>query len=172
MQRTFQKIGIIKLNKQSTSFHKKINFDSLKIWLYESTVEPLIKDTFGTSRFVLCRSRGCPLLDVIFYGVCMQEYFWLVLCWEVCPLSECPLSEVSLYNKFSELLPSNWLWPLWWVQCWRLGNEKLFLLKPFQELENGLLIAMCLIVWSVWKSKKVCTINVGQEEGISCQYKL
>ena len=32
----------------------------------------------------------------------IQEYFWLVLCWEVCPLSECPLSfiggfTVSLY---------------------------------------------------------------------------
>ncbi len=25
------------------------------------------------------------------------EYFWFVLCSEVCPLSECPLSEVSLY---------------------------------------------------------------------------
>ena len=25
----------------------------------------------------------------------IQEY-WLVLCWEVCPLSECPLSEISL----------------------------------------------------------------------------
>ena len=139
MQRTFQKISIIKFKKQRTSFHKKINFDYLKIWLYESTVEPLVKDTFGTSRFVLCRSRDCPLLEVIFYGVCMQEYFWLVLCWEVCPLSECPLSEVSQYNKFSELdrecvflchpyflqqlLPLNWLWPLWWVQDWRLGNE-------------------------------------------------
>ena len=33
---------------------------------------------------------------MIFYRVCIQEYFRLVL-WEVCPLSECPLSEVSLY---------------------------------------------------------------------------
>ena len=36
----------------------------------------------------------------------MQEYFRLVLCWEVCPLSECPLSEVSLYSK---LVPANML---------------------------------------------------------------
>ena len=26
-----------------------------------------------------------------FYRVCIQEYFRLVLCWEICPLSECPL---------------------------------------------------------------------------------
>ena len=32
----------------------------------------------------------------------MQEYFWLVLCWEVCPLSECPLSEVSLYYEWKD----------------------------------------------------------------------
>ena len=31
--------------------------------------------------------------------MCIQEYFWLVLCWEVCPLSECALSEVSLYSR-------------------------------------------------------------------------
>ena len=37
--------------------------------------------------------------ELIFYRVCIQEYFRLVLCWEVCPLSECPLSEVSLYNN-------------------------------------------------------------------------
>ena len=29
--------------------------------------------------------------------MCIHEYFQLVLCWEVCPLSECPSSEVSLY---------------------------------------------------------------------------
>ncbi len=40
--------------------------------------------------------RGCPLSEVIFYRVCILEYFWFVLCSEVCPLSECPLSEVSL----------------------------------------------------------------------------
>ena len=40
--------------------------------------------------FVLCK-RGCPLLEVIFYRVCIQEYFRLILCWEVCPLSECLL---------------------------------------------------------------------------------
>ena len=53
------------------------------------TVEPL----FGTSRFVLCREVNCPLSEVIFYRVCIHEYFRLVLCWEVCPLSECPLLE-------------------------------------------------------------------------------
>ena len=26
--------------------------------------------------------------------MCIHEYFWLVLCWEVCPLSEYPLLEV------------------------------------------------------------------------------
>ena len=34
---------------------------------------------------------------MIFYRVCIHEYFQLVLCSEVCPLSECPLLEVSLY---------------------------------------------------------------------------
>ena len=29
----------------------------------------------------------------------IHEYFQLVLCWEVCPLSGCPLSEVSLYSE-------------------------------------------------------------------------
>ena len=43
--------------------------------------------------------RGCPLSEVMFYRVCtIQEYFQLVLCWEVCPLSECPLLEVSSYS--------------------------------------------------------------------------
>ena len=37
----------------------------------------------------------------MFYRLCIQEYFQLVLCWEVCPLSECPLSEVSLYSQTS-----------------------------------------------------------------------
>ena len=39
--------------------------------------------------------RGCPLSEVISME-CVQEYFRLVLSREVCPLSECPLSEVSL----------------------------------------------------------------------------
>ena len=30
-----------------------------------------------------------------------RVYFQLVLCWEVCPLSERPLSEVSLYIVYS-----------------------------------------------------------------------
>ena len=30
--------------------------------------------------------------------MCIQEYFQLVPCWEVCPLLECPLSEASLYS--------------------------------------------------------------------------
>ena len=58
------------------------------------------KDTFRTSHFVL--SREVVLFsEVVFYTVCIQEYFWLVLCWEICPLSECPLSEVSLYMHFA-----------------------------------------------------------------------
>ena len=39
--------------------------------------------------------------EVIFIECVLQEYFWLVLCWEVCPLLECPLLEVSLYGKGS-----------------------------------------------------------------------
>ena len=31
--------------------------------------------------------------------MCIQEYFQLVLCWEVCPPLGCPLSEVSLYSR-------------------------------------------------------------------------
>ena len=42
---------------------------------------------------------GCPLSEVIFYRVCIQEYFQLVLCWEACPLSECPF-----IGAFSHLL--------------------------------------------------------------------
>ena len=30
--------------------------------------------------------------EVIFYRMCIHEYFQLVLCWVVCPLLECPLS--------------------------------------------------------------------------------
>ena len=41
-------------------------------------MEPLNKDTFGTSHFVLLY-RGCPLSEVIFYRMCTQEYFRLVL---------------------------------------------------------------------------------------------
>ena len=60
----------------------------------EYTVEPLNKDTFGTSRFALCREVVLfELPGVIFYRVGIQEYFQR---WEVCPLLECPLSEVSL----------------------------------------------------------------------------
>ena len=45
-----------------------------------------------------------------FYRVCIHEYFWLVLCWEVCPLSECPLSEDSL-QVFSCLIQT-YIFPL------------------------------------------------------------
>ena len=51
------------------------------------TVEPLNKDTCGTGHFVLCREI-VPLSEEIFYRVCIREYFWLVLYWEVCPLSD------------------------------------------------------------------------------------
>ena len=45
--------------------------------------------------------------------MCIHEYFRLVLCWEVCPLSECPLSEVSLYI-FVYDLPS--------IGCWKYSE--------------------------------------------------
>ena len=35
--------------------------------------------------------------------MCIHDYFGL-LCWEVCPLSECHLSNVSLYIMFACLL--------------------------------------------------------------------
>ena len=41
---------------------------------------------------------NCPLSEVIFYRVCIQEYFLLVLCWEAPWSQGCPLSEVSLYS--------------------------------------------------------------------------
>ena len=63
-----------------------------RIHAYCYTVEPLNEDTFGTNCFVLCKDRGCPLSEVIFYRVCIQEYFRLILRWEVCHLSECPSS--------------------------------------------------------------------------------
>ena len=78
------------VSEVAQSFLSYTNSEGKKI-----TVEPLNKDTFGTSHFVLCSQRGCPLSEVIFYRVCIHEYFRLVLCWEVCPFSECPLSEVS-----------------------------------------------------------------------------
>ena len=49
-----------------------------------------IVDTIGTHPFVLCRE--VVLFQRLFCTEC-------VLCWEVCPLSECPLSEVLLYIK-------------------------------------------------------------------------
>ena len=57
------------------------------------TVEPLNKDTFGTSSFILCRE--VVLLEVIFYGVCIQEYFGLSFVGGL----ECPLLEVSLSTQ-------------------------------------------------------------------------
>ena len=57
-----------------------------------TTVE--LVNTIGTHPFVLC-----SLSEVILYRVCILEYIWCVLCWEVYPLPECPLSEVSLYYE-------------------------------------------------------------------------
>ena len=109
-------------------------------------MECVCKSTFGLSfvgRFVL------------FWSVLYRRYH--------CITNFQSLTEsVNFYvDRPYFLQPSNRLWPLWWVQCWRLGNEKL---KPFQEPENGLLIAMCLIVWSVWESKKVCTMLAKKKE--------
>ena len=44
------------------------------------TVKPLNTGTFGTGRFVLRGELGCPLSEVIFYRVCIHQYFQLVLC--------------------------------------------------------------------------------------------
>ena len=59
-------------------------------------MEPPTVDTIGTHPLVLCRE--VVLFQRLFCTdrVCILEYKWCVLCWEVCPLSECPLSEVSL----------------------------------------------------------------------------
>ena len=40
--------------------------------MHDDTVEPLNKDTLGTSRFVLCRE---VVFFLIFYRVCIREYF-------------------------------------------------------------------------------------------------
>ena len=51
-----------------------------------------------------------------FGGYFVQSvYTWCVLCWEVCPLSECPLLEVSLYIIC--MLPHNsWgITPVWYI---------------------------------------------------------
>ncbi len=60
-------------------------------------------DTLGTQHFVLCRE--VVLFRRLFCIECYYiEYFWFVLCSEVCPLLECPLSEVSLYYVLLLLL--------------------------------------------------------------------
>ena len=43
----------------------------------------------------------CPLLGGLssLFRECILEYIGCVLYWEVCPLSKCPLSEVSLYCR-------------------------------------------------------------------------
>ena len=80
-------------------------FTHLQDFLYMETALPvysawnlLIRSSSGPAVFVLCR-------EVVLF----QRWFSLlsmytrvlsacVLCWEVCPLSECPLSEVSPYS--------------------------------------------------------------------------
>ena len=56
-------------------------------------------DTFGTSHFIINFVERLSSFRGDFYRVCINEYFRLFLCWELCPLSECPLSEVSLYSS-------------------------------------------------------------------------
>ena len=68
---------------------------SININVFYQEMEPL-RTPSGPAILSLSFVERCPLSEVIFYGVCIQEYFQLVLCWEVCPLSECPLTEVSL----------------------------------------------------------------------------
>ncbi len=52
-------------------------------------LEPLNKD------MAMLRTQ-CFDLSSFGYRVYILEYFWFVLCSEVCPLSECPLLEVPL----------------------------------------------------------------------------
>ena len=44
----------------------------------------------GTHPFVLCKEVVVVFPEVILYRVCILEYIWYVLCWEVCSLSQCP----------------------------------------------------------------------------------
>ena len=60
-------------------------------WLSACTRDAVEPPNSGHHPFVLCRE-----VVLFLYRVCIREYKWCVLCWEVCPLSECPLSEVSL----------------------------------------------------------------------------
>ena len=55
-----------------------------------------VRCTSGTCGFFW----GCFKIRVCMY---MHEYFWLVLCWEVCPLSECAIRSFSV--KLTELIP-------------------------------------------------------------------
>ena len=55
---------------------------------------------------------GCPISEVIFYTVCVREYFRLVLCWEVCLLSDCPLLEVHC-NATQLLAPNHFMFVFW-----------------------------------------------------------
>ena len=61
----------------------------------------LNKDTFGTSSFVLCIERLSSFRGYN-YRVCIQEYFWLVLCWDVCQSS----FGVSFIGGYTVTLPS------------------------------------------------------------------
>ena len=56
-----------------------------------NAVEPLNKDTFGT---VLWRKV------LIFYGVCIQEYFWLVLTFGLSFVGRFVLFQSVLYQRF------------------------------------------------------------------------
>ena len=89
-------------------------------------VEPLNKDK------PFCPlQRGCPLSEVVFYRVCIHEYFQLVLCWEVCLLLECPLSKIfllcrevpELVNSLSWVLDSPAKMVLFHYICQLLPNE-------------------------------------------------
>ena len=66
-------------------------------------MEPPNVDMLWTQHFVLCRE----VVLVILYRVCIQWYIWFVLYLEVCPLSDCPLSDVSLYCLVAGTIMSN-----------------------------------------------------------------
>ena len=67
------------------------------------TVRFLNKDTFGASQFVLYRE--VVLFGDDFCGVCIHEYFWLVLCLKVCPLSGVLYQSVLLEALLTVWLP-------------------------------------------------------------------
>ena len=59
----------------------------------------IIKDTFRTSRFLSFVREVGLFQRLIFFSVCIHEYFWLVLCWEVCLLSSVLYKRLHCISK-------------------------------------------------------------------------